>query len=233
MKILLPGLDKLIKQVNNFLDIKNKNIVIYGVGAENAAIEFAKYAKTPVEIIVEDYEQFINSRLNLKKKNNVVCKLMDFAHTDYSNAQFDVVFAQASISSIKRKLILKEIKRILKPEGFLVVGEIVSLKQPVPKFVQNLFDAGNLAPLPIEQIQSYYEGKNWEILHFKNFSETLKEYFTASLKQLNKSVGNLTTKEKSYHKKLLNRIKHESNVYLKLGGNKYIGFVSLILQNKK
>ena len=41
---------------------------------------------------------------------------------------------------------------------------------------------------------------------------------------------NLTDKEKSFYKKLLSKISHESNAYLKLGADRYIGFKMLILK---
>jgi hypothetical protein len=43
-------------------------------------------------------------------------------------------------------------------------------------------------------------------------------------------TSSLSNEEKSYHKKMLKRISHESNAYLKLGGNKFIGFISVILR---
>ena len=47
---------------------------------------------------------------------------------------------------------------------------------------------------------------------------------------LKNTKEDLPENEKSYYKKLLNQISHESNVYLKLGGDKYLGFYALILQ---
>jgi hypothetical protein len=47
---------------------------------------------------------------------------------------------------------------------------------------------------------------------------------------LKQAIETLTEKEKSYYKKLLNKISHESNAYLKLGADKYIGYKLLILK---
>jgi DNA-directed RNA polymerase subunit N (RpoN/RPB10) len=47
---------------------------------------------------------------------------------------------------------------------------------------------------------------------------------------LKANINNLSGQEKSYYKKLLNKISHESNAYLKLGADKYIGFKMLILK---
>ena len=50
-----------------------------------------------------------------------------------------------------------------------------------------------------------------------------------SSKLLDDRLNKLGESEKAYHKKMLNRISHESNAYLKLGADKFIGFVSLLL----
>jgi len=50
-------------------------------------------------------------------------------------------------SQSERKDILKEIKRILTGNGLLCVGEIVSLKEPVPGFVIDIWERSGLDPL--------------------------------------------------------------------------------------
>ncbi len=72
---------------------------------------------------------------------------MDFSITDFNDAVFDIVYAQASISSKMRNKIIKEIKRILKPEGILSVGEITSLKSSPPIFVNKQKSNGLDIPL--------------------------------------------------------------------------------------
>ncbi len=233
MKILLPGLDRLYKQANRSVITNNKKIVVFGAGAESIARKISENSAIPVEIVLEDYEQLLNSRLIIRNNQSVICKLMDFTSTDYKTAEVDLIFAQASISNSKRKLILKEFARILKSEGNLIAGEIVALKKEIPPFVKNLFDISDLQPLFIGEIRKYYERFGWQILEFQDISFTLTDYYKETLNQFSKSIEFLTQEERSYYKKLINRIKHESNVYLKLGGNKFIGFVSLILRKEK
>ncbi|MCB9211490.1 MAG: methyltransferase domain-containing protein [Ignavibacteriales bacterium] len=57
---------------------------------------------------------------------------MSFEHTDFNEAQFDLVFAQASISNLGRKSIVKEVKRILKPNGIFVSVKLLNLRQMFP-----------------------------------------------------------------------------------------------------
>jgi len=60
-------------------------------------------------------------------------------------------------------------------------------------------------------------------MHFyENVSNELSDYFRKT-----------DETEKKLYKKLLNKISHESNAYLKLGADKYIGLNLLILKNIK
>jgi ubiquinone/menaquinone biosynthesis C-methylase UbiE len=131
---------------------------------------------------------------------------------------------------LNRNKIIKELKRILKPGGFICIGEIVSLKQDIPLFVKDIFDAAGLLPLYVDELEKYYSERKLNIIFQQDFSETLSEYYIRYASQLKSAKYDLTDSEKSYYKKILNKISHESNVYLKLGGDKFIGFVSLLLQ---
>jgi len=156
--------------------------------------------------------------------------LMSFDATDFNLSSFDLIYAQASISSTKRNKIVKEIKRILKPGGYFCVGEIVILHRRVPMFVQNIFDSSDLLPLFNNDLNKYYHEKNFILNGSIDLTNTLKEFYLRNATLLKNSEGGLTQQERSYYKKLVNKISHESNAYLRLGANKYIGFTALLLQ---
>jgi len=156
--------------------------------------------------------------------------LMDFSSTDFNDAKFDIVYAQASISSKMRNKIIKEIKRILKPEGILNVGEITSLKSSPPKFVNDIWDSGNILPLNSDDIKKYYEERKFEVVDTLDLSAHLKDFYLESKKLLFDNVDSLSENKKAYYKKLLKRMSHESNAYLKLGGKDYMGFTSIIVR---
>ena len=152
--------------------------------------------------------------------------MMDYTHTDFKAECFDLIYAQASISVPYRKEILKEIKRILNVSGIFCAGEIVALREPVPTFVKDIWERSGLDPVPSSQLRKYYESKGFQIISEKDISHTLRDFYentTHIISENNKS-------KKPESKKLYSRIKHESNSYLKLGGDKYIGFKSLIMR---
>jgi SAM-dependent methyltransferase len=232
-KIYLPGLDRQIEFLRKNLNSKIESALVIGSASEEPAKLIAKNYSCPTELIVEDYESLMNSKLILEENSEVIPRMMEFEVTDFTTNSFDMVYAQASISRTNRNKIVKEIKRLLKPGGFFCVGEIVSLQRECPAFVKNIFDSSDLLPLFVEDLKKYYEERAFEIIKEDDLTSTLKEYYSTSSGLLKDTKYNLTDKEKSFYKKLLNKASHESNAYLKLGADKYIGFFTLLLQKGK
>jgi len=231
--ILLPGLDKQIKFLNGKLNLDSIQCLVIGSSSAMAAKKIQKESGTHVNVIVEDYESMMNTKLELGNSENVSAKMMDFERTDFSNKTFDLVYSQGSISSSRRKKIVKEIKRISKSDGYLCVGEIVKLQDKIPNFVRELFEYSNLDPMDIKQLLPYYEERNFELVDSIDLTKTMKEYYQSNIELLKNKINSLSQSEKSYYKKILNQISHESNAYLKLGADKFIGFEVLLLKMAK
>lgn len=230
MKILLPGLEKQLLFLKENINVGGLKILVIGAASEEIAKQLAKDSGTFIEMIVEDYDSLINAKLICSKSDNVNVRIMDFETTDFEDSVFDLVYAQASISDFRRNKIIKEIKRILKPGAVLCVGEVVKLAENPPVFVEEIFESSGLEPLFSENLKTYYEGRKFEITAEADFSETFIEFYSTNLKKLESSKKELTDEEKSYYKKLLNRISHESNAFLKLGADKFIGFKVIMLK---
>lgn len=231
-KILLPGLDKQIEFLKNNYNEKPKSILVIGSSSEVAALSLSGLFHISVNLIVEEYESLMSSKLILKNKENIILKMMSFETTDFNSSEFDLVFAQASISSVNRNKIIKEIKRILKPGGFFCAGEIVSITSELPRFMTDIYEASDLLPLHVDELEKYYSDRKFIINAKQDLSSTLKDFYSFNMAQLQEAKDSLMENEKSYYKKLLNKISHESNVYLKLGGHKHIGFHTLLMQKE-
>lgn len=232
MSIFLPGQ----KRQYNFL-LKNytekpESILVIGSASEQIAVLLSTKFKTPVELIVEDYGSLMNSKLVLGGEDSITVRMMNFDATDFSNGQFDLVYAQASVSLTNRNKIIKEIKRILKPCGYFSVGETVSLRKDYPAFIRDLFDGSNILPLFCEDTEKYYTERKFKVIAKADLTDTLGIFYMESSKHLREAERGLSDKEKSYYKKLVNRIGHEANAYLKLGGDKFIGFETLLLMKE-
>ena len=152
--------------------------------------------------------------------------MMDFAHTDFENKHFDLIYSQGSISVPERKNIIKEMKRILIDGGLFSVGEIVSLKEPVAGFLKDIWERSDLEPISSSEIKIFYESKGFEVVSEKDLSNTLNDFY----EKIRFAVSKAGKNEKEQNKKYFSQMKHESNAYLKLGGDKFIGFKSLIMR---
>jgi len=230
-KILLPGGKEQFSHLKKTVDLTGKNVLVLGSNSEQIAKLFLIEGVNSCKIIIDDYDSMLNSRLQLDNPE-IKVKFMGFEHTDFDNHSFDLVYSQGGISNPSRNKIVKEIKRILKPGGVFSVGEVVSLISHSPKFVSDIWDANNLLPLEKDEQEEFYSSRGFEVVSIKDVSHTLENYYRLSKLMLEEKIDGLSDKEKSYNKKLINRIKHESNVYLKLGGKKFMGFFSIILRKE-
>ncbi len=233
IKYFLPGTDKQFLSLLSHVDIKNMKILVLGSGCEEISKLLLHNGASEVTIIVEDNDSLLNVRLYLSKEKQISVKMMEFENTDFKDSNFDLVYAQASISNKQRNKIVKEVKRILKPEGYFCVGENISYTKNPPLFVQDIWESSGIVPLFVDDLEKYYTDRNFEIIFMQDLSHTLKDFYKMSTNLLENKANSLTEQEKSYHKKFLNKLSHESNAYLKLGGNDHIGFKMLILKAAK
>ena len=228
--ILLPGLAKQFSFLSSRLNLSTMRILI--IGSQTVPIGKKLQNDNQVEIIVEEYESLMNTKLALNKEDKLSVKIMDFERTDYQNNEFDLIYSQGSISNYRRKNIVKEAKRILKTGGYFCVGEVIKLEKSVPQFVRDIFESSELDPLYKDEVLNYYLQRNFEEIDSQNLSDTLKEYYSSNISLLKQQEGTFNSSEKSYLKTILNKLSHESNAYLKLGADKFIGFESLLLKKK-
>ena len=226
--IFLPGSGNQFNHLKAKVSLKGKDILIIGSNSEKIAQMLLNAEANVVTIILDEHDSLLNARYLLKDNEKISVRLMDFTSTDFKDDVFDIVYAQASISNKMRNKIIKEIKRILKPEGILSVGEITSLKSSPPKFVNDIWESGNILPLNSDDIKKYYEERKFEVVDTLDLSAHLKDFYLESKKLLFNNIDSLSENEKAYYKKLLKRMSHESNAYLKLGGKDYMGFTSII-----
>lgn len=91
--ILLPGLSEQLNFLLNKINILNLNILIIGNGSIPIANKLSTKCEYDIEAIVEDYNSYIDSEIQLVKNKNIHLKLMDFEHTDFSDSRFDLVYA--------------------------------------------------------------------------------------------------------------------------------------------
>ena len=205
-------------------------MLIIGANSEAIAEEFLAHKAKTVIIIVDDNDTLIRSRFILSGRKNISVRMMEYTNTDFKDAVFDIVYAQASISTPARKKILKEIKRILRPDGILCCGEIVNLEQEVPKFINDLRENSGIHAPWINELNDFYTNTGFEIISEENISNRLQNFYRDSSRLLEENKDDLTEQEKSYYKRTLKMMSHEPNAYLDLGGFKFMGLKMLTVR---
>lgn len=229
-EIFLPGMESQVDFVKEHISFKGLDILVIGTFSEPIALELAELSGKQVQLIVPDFDSLINSNLFLEGKSEVKVKIMDYERTDFEDSNFDLVFAQASISSDNRRKILKEIKRVLKPDGYFCVGEIVTNEKELPVFVRDDFYNSGLYPIYDNDLISFYKSVGFDYVVSEDFPRALKEYYSICKERLYKTKGELKDNEQSYYKKILKRISHESNMFIKFSADKIVSFRTLLFK---
>lgn len=230
--IFLPGLGRQLEIFFSQLNLSDKHVLIIGSNSEEIALRFIQQGAASAIIIVDEEDSLFRSKYLLASFKEVSVRFMEYHNTDFKDDRFDVVYAQASISVKKRNKILKEVKRILKPGGIFCAGEVVNLERNVPQFIKDLRSNSGIEALYVEDLQKTYleAGLDYQIDY--NLSSTLKEFYKDSIQLMQDNIDQLQENEKSYYKKTLHMISHESNAYLKLGGEKFMGYKMIIVRKR-
>lgn len=229
-KILLPGLEEQLKFFLNGVNVKEKKCLVAGASSEYISKMISLESGEKVYQIVEDYDSLINANLVLTNEDNIDIRMMDFETTDFDSESFDVIYSQASFSTLNRSKIIKEMKRILKPGGILCVGEITLLQKTVPQFVIDIFQTSRLDPIYFKDLNNYYTQRKFEVLTDLDLSKALVQYYKESARMLKAAERSITENEAKYYKKLLNKISHETKSFIKYDADKFVGFHTLILK---
>lgn len=222
----LPGLND---QVDFFLRQYKPsagNILIIGSGTAEIARVIQQHDKGKVVIIVDNNELLLQERLRASTLENVTVRMMDFHNTDFAGEFFDVVYAQASISTGYHTKIIREIYRILKTGAVFCLGEMYRTTEEIPPGISQVIESGGLRLLDKETIQSLYKAERLHISASKDLSYTLKKVYRFYSRNFNYGLHTLPESEKKLLKKEIARWKHEADTFAKMGGLKYIGYVT-------
>lgn len=226
-EIYLPGGWNQYEFLRKNINPSGFKILIIGPGTAPIAEEFRK-AGNDVQIIVNDYDSLMETKIELND-TSIPVRIMEYDTTDFNPEEFNLIYAQASVSSLNRNKIIKEVKRLLKPGAYFCAGEIIKLNPDPPKFVTDIWERSELLPLTGPETEKYYTDRQFEVIAAEDQSGTLKKFYT----EISKRIQQVKTgQEKGSMKKAMNLYSHETNAYLKLGGDKYMGFKSLLLRKR-
>ncbi|WP_365907018.1 methyltransferase domain-containing protein [uncultured Methanobrevibacter sp.] len=137
MDRLAPGSDESTLKAINYIDFNRDselNILDIGCGVGSQTLLLAKYFKnSTIEAIdlFNHYLKCLDEKINKYDLGNRVytCQ-MDMNDLDYPNCEFEIVFSEASAYIMGFKKALKEWKRVLKDDGYLIISELSWIQKP-------------------------------------------------------------------------------------------------------
>lgn len=211
---LSPGSDDTTVKTLCKLDLNNNdelNILDIACGVGSSTILLANHFENST---VEAFDLFKHYKQTLDEKiaqgnleNRVYSYVMDMRDPDFANEEFDIVFCEAAIEIIGFRKGLSEWKRLLKPDGHMVVSDISWLRNPSSesrKFWKNIYSEVDTIDNKISKIKSEgYEFIDYVIVP----KDDWKSYHEKLEKNLNALSGDKSAKE------FVNQIRKEIEMY--------------------
>lgn len=228
--ILLPGMNE---QSNAFLrhhKIKEAKMLVMGTAAPHLLKKFLNPFVGSIDVIIDNEDLLLTERLSAPKDKKVRVRFMDFSNTDFADNTFDFVYTQGAASTLQRIKILHEIKRILKPGGVYCLGELVYIKQEVPVSIKSVWEIAGIAPIEIEQAAPCYADAGFTLLDTTDLSKTLFMMYERYREIMHDGANQMTEDEFQALRHDLIRLKHEAEIFIKMGGDKYTGYFMYELQ---
>ena len=199
---LSPGSDdttlKVIDKIKFNVD-DELNILDIACGVGSSTILLANYYENS---IVEGFDLFKHYVEKLDEKisdNNLSDRVfgysMDMKDPDFANEEFDIVFCEASIEIMGFENGLREWRRLLKPEGYMIVSDLTWLKSPSAesrKLLRTIYSEVDTIENKISQInQLGYEFIDYVIVP----KEDWKDYHKNLEGNLNSLKGDKSARE--------------------------------------
>lgn len=189
------------------------NILDIACGVGSSTILLADYFKNAT---VEAFDLFGHYIDSLKEKialnnleNRVFGYCMDMRDPDFANEEFDIVFCDSSIEIIGFSKGLREWKRLLRPEGYMIVSDVSWLRNPSSqskKFWKDTYGEVDTIENKISQI----ENEGFRFIDYvvvskddwKDYHEKLEKNLSAlnGDKSAGEFVGQLRKEMKTYRK---------------------------------
>ncbi|MBI5726739.1 MAG: class I SAM-dependent methyltransferase [Ignavibacteriales bacterium] len=228
--ILLPGMNE---QSNAFLrhhKIKETKMLVMGTAAPHLLKKFLNPFVASIDVIIDNEDLLLTERLSAPKDKKVRIRFMDFVNTDFTDNTFDFVYTQGAASTLQRVKVLHEVKRILKPGGVYCLGELVYIKGDVPVSIRSVWDIAGISPIELEQTEGCYTEAGFTILETTDLSKTLYAMYERYKEVMQNGASKMTEDELQALRHDLIRLKHEAEIFIKMGGDKYTGYFMYELQ---
>ncbi len=216
MPRLAPGSDNTTLKAINLVEFDHNDelaILDIACGVGTQTVLLANFFENATIEAIDLFRHYINEVEEKIALNNLSNRVhvyrMDMNDLDFANEEFDILFCEASIHIMGFKKALKEWKRLLKVNGYLVASDISWISAPSVesrKFWKNNYEEVDSIKNKIKIIEKEgYEFIDYAVVP----KEDWKNYFSALEKNLAKISSDGSAKV------FINELKKEISVYMK------------------
>lgn len=149
---------------------KGTLVLDVGSGPGIVSTSLAKYAKNVTAFdITPSMIKAAKQRSIEHGVTNINFKVGEAENLPFSNNSFDIVVTRLTIHHFKEpELVLKEIKRVIKPEGRLVLADVTSSENPDESELHNaleiLRDPSHVRMLPLSELKKQIQSVGLEVI---------------------------------------------------------------------
>lgn len=116
-----------------------------GCGPGIQTIQLSSLIKSRGEIVAsdvnQDYLDILREQVTKRSIENINCEIADMFDLKYDEGSFDLVWSEGAIYIIGFEKGLLEWKRVLKPNGFIVVSELSWFSENPPEEIGSFWEA--------------------------------------------------------------------------------------------
>ena len=156
-------------------------ILDVGCGKGVQTLDLARTSKGKIKAV--DNHAFFLDYLELTAQkegyeNTITCTNADMKSMPFKNECFDLIWSEGAVFIIGIKEGLKEWKKYLKKNGFLVLTDLIWLKNKRPEELNNYWEQEGLSIMTVEQVIAISDKEGYKLMkHFTlPASSWLKEY---------------------------------------------------------
>ena len=175
-----------IKRLKKFSTLPpNKTVLEIGCGTGNGSKLIKKYFQTKKICATDLDERMINITKRTNADDSITFEVQDATNLKYKNNSFDAVFGLGVIHHIPNwKDCLKELKRVLKTNGQLVIEDlsIETFLTPFGKLMKKVLEHPYTSMYKENELVKYLEKIGFKILVHKRYHPLIKYFVVVAQK---------------------------------------------------
>jgi ubiquinone/menaquinone biosynthesis C-methylase UbiE len=174
VEVLMPGGIELIQIAESKMEF-DSSMSMLSIGYGTGEIECYLTNKYKIQVIGVDISRDLMLKAQkkaeiLKLRSRIQFKIGNGTSLQFPDQNFDIVYCMGSIIDFFKQG-LSEIYRVLKPTGKAIIGEVLWLKNEVPKIIRNSWEKDSSLIHTKEENDQIIVSKGFRILFSESFHE--------------------------------------------------------------